>query len=497
MAESKTAYELKDIPLVKSVVGVYSRTKSSNFFLTYSCSATEKSLNFLVESIVERTGCGDIADTVVSGFVASLKETYPALQKTPEKIYKKTKRKTSKYIKHGAQTVLRTCAGQTLLAGVDALTNVSDLAYKRLKDQNRAAANMSKSEKHAQTEMMSPTKTSRGQQTKLTGGGEKWVKKLTPEDDQRIQPSFTLSYIVMFPLALLIRFLRVIQRKLHAIADRPSGTRKSSRRKLDRPPLTPEKVEEIECRRKVSPRKRLNSSILGNIKSVAFRMLGLQTSCVKQTDIRQFLTCSKHRTFNMSPLMDSEDAEKKRKHDDILSDDSSTDDEDLVNMDLKNYVSDEDPDYEPTDEDESDSSIDSDEEEDESDFDTVELGEGGLIEIKDKENVTPMKNKSKELEKKPMKENVEKQKELKEKASPKKAVLSPKKQPSSNVQSAIIMNKSPVKQVSGKDEKKDSNHNQKFNDQSKPSESGNKQSNTGSNTANIGNTEKHQGNKKS
>lgn len=48
----------------------------------------------------------------------------------------------------------------------------------------------------------------------------------------------------------------------------------------------------------------------------------------------------------MSPLMDSEDAEKKRKHDDILSDDSSTDDEDLVNMDLKNYVSDEDPDYE-------------------------------------------------------------------------------------------------------------------------------------------------------
>lgn len=37
---------------------------------------------------------------------------------------------------------------------------------------------MSKSEKHAQTEMMSPTKTSRGQQTKLTGGGDKWVKKL-------------------------------------------------------------------------------------------------------------------------------------------------------------------------------------------------------------------------------------------------------------------------------------------------------------------------------
>lgn len=497
MAESKTAYELKDIPLVKSVVGIYSRTKSSNFFLTYSCSATEKSLNFLVESIVERTGCGDIADAVVSRYVASLKETYPALQKTPEKIYKKTKRKTSKYIKQGAQTVLRTRAGQTFLAGVDALTNVSDLVYKRLKEHNRAAANMSKSEKHAQTEMMSPTKTSRGQQTKLTGGGDRWVKKLTREDEQRIQPSFTLSYIVMFPLALLIRFLRVIQRKLHAIADRPTGTRKSTRPKFDRPALTPEKVEEIECRRKVSPRKRLNSSIIGNIKSVAFRMLGFQTSCVKQTDIRQFLTCSKHRPFNMSPLMDSEDAEKKRKHDDILSDDSSTDDEDLVNMDLKNYVSDEDPDYEPTDEDESDSSIDFDEEEDESDFDTAEIGEGGLVEIKDKENVTPMKNKSKEPEKKPMNENVEKQKESKGKSSPKKVVLSPKKQPSTNVQPVTIMNKSPVKQVSGKDEKKDSNYNQKFNDQSKSSESGSKQTNTGSNTANIGNTEKNQGNKKS
>ena len=45
--------------------------------------------------------------------------------------------------------------------------------------------------------------------------------------------------------------------------------------------------------------------------------------------------------------MAGDDTEKKRKHDDILSDtEEDSDDEDLVNMDLKDYVSEEDPDYE-------------------------------------------------------------------------------------------------------------------------------------------------------
>jgi hypothetical protein len=34
-----------------------------------------------------------------------------------------------------------------------------------------------------------------------------------------------------------------------------------------------------------------------------------------------------------------------RKHDNILTTEEESDDEDLVNMDLKNYISDEDPDY--------------------------------------------------------------------------------------------------------------------------------------------------------
>lgn len=54
-------------------------------------------------------------------------------------------------------------------------------------------------------------------------------------------------------------------------------------------------------------------------------------------------------SLNTSPVVSADDTEKKRKHDDILSDsEASSDDEDLVNMDLKNYVSDEDPDYEVT-----------------------------------------------------------------------------------------------------------------------------------------------------
>jgi hypothetical protein len=44
--------------------------------------------------------------------------------------------------------------------------------------------------------------------------------------------------------------------------------------------------------------------------------------------------------------MSEDDTEKKRKHDNILSTEEESDDEDLVNMDQKNYISDEDPDYE-------------------------------------------------------------------------------------------------------------------------------------------------------
>jgi hypothetical protein len=44
--------------------------------------------------------------------------------------------------------------------------------------------------------------------------------------------------------------------------------------------------------------------------------------------------------------MSGDDTEKKRKHDNILSTEEESDDEDLVNMDQKNYISDEDPDYE-------------------------------------------------------------------------------------------------------------------------------------------------------
>jgi hypothetical protein len=44
--------------------------------------------------------------------------------------------------------------------------------------------------------------------------------------------------------------------------------------------------------------------------------------------------------------MSGDDTEKKRKHDNILTTEEESDDEDLVNMDLKNYISDEDPDYE-------------------------------------------------------------------------------------------------------------------------------------------------------
>ena len=73
--------------------------------------------------------------------------------------------------------------GKAALAGVDALTETTNGAYRYLKQHNyrkqrSSGESRTMSEKHVQTEMMSPTKTSRGQQTKLTGADDQWVKKL-------------------------------------------------------------------------------------------------------------------------------------------------------------------------------------------------------------------------------------------------------------------------------------------------------------------------------
>jgi hypothetical protein len=66
-----------------------------------------------------------------------------------------------------------------VLSALDAITEISEEVYKFLNHYpilNREG-NM-KMEKHVQIDLISPTKSSRGQQTKLTGTDDQWVKQL-------------------------------------------------------------------------------------------------------------------------------------------------------------------------------------------------------------------------------------------------------------------------------------------------------------------------------
>lgn len=68
-----------------------------------------------------------------------------------------------------------------MLSALDAITEISDEAYKFLNhytilSRDRNMKMPSKTEKHVQT--VSPTKSSRGQQTKLTGADDQWVMQL-------------------------------------------------------------------------------------------------------------------------------------------------------------------------------------------------------------------------------------------------------------------------------------------------------------------------------
>ena len=70
-----------------------------------------------------------------------------------------------------------------MLSALDAITEISEEVYTFLnhytilnRDGNMKVP--SKMEKHVQTDLISPTKSSRGQQTKLTGADDQWIKQL-------------------------------------------------------------------------------------------------------------------------------------------------------------------------------------------------------------------------------------------------------------------------------------------------------------------------------
>ncbi|XP_013403382.1 uncharacterized protein LOC106168759 [Lingula anatina] len=139
--------------------------------------------------------------------------------------------------------------------------------------------------------------------------------------------------------------------------------------------VSPQKLAEIQRRRKVSPKKRLPKRpfyqrLAGAVLSV-FSFGQGKKELSKPVRIRRQLG-SEEGEVDQRPCSASDDAERKRKHDDIESESDSeySDDDDFYDDD--DYVSEEDPDYEPSREGIADDSLEYQEGETESDVDLQE-----------------------------------------------------------------------------------------------------------------------------
>ncbi|XP_053405369.1 uncharacterized protein LOC123523039 [Mercenaria mercenaria] len=102
----------------------------------------------------------------------------------------------------------------------------------------------------------------------------------------------------------------------------------------------------------------MTSTFLGKLKQKTYMLLGYKN--VQSINLGKAIEIT-------SP--DRDEAEKKRKHDEILTDEGSETDEDMANFDYENYDSEEDPDYEP---DSAEESEDSESEDDDAESD-IEL----------------------------------------------------------------------------------------------------------------------------
>ncbi|XP_033750519.1 muscle M-line assembly protein unc-89-like [Pecten maximus] len=389
--ESHLVKKLSTVPACRAILGYYDAIKTSNKFFELGLTYVETGVCTVVGNMTKNSWAGSTLDQYAGEGIEKLKVKFPILEKAPKKLMTKTKRKTMKKVKKGAATVFDTRIGRMFTFGLRTAVTMSENLLVGLQPHGRKSPRKPdkqndgrKSEKTVQTEdgkkvMMVSSKE---QQTDLSGADMiKQKMEAMVEEGPLSKLQMYAMEALLFPLELTVEFLRTLHGCIPG-ATKSAPSRKSTR-KGKAMGVSPEKKMEIESRRKVSPKKRIQSSLLGNLKKVTCRVLGLGSSAKKQSDIRDFIKCSKHRGLNLDPAVEGDDMEKKRKHDDV-SDGSASTDEDLMYMDLDDYESDEDPDYEPTDSSMSDISIESDEGESEGELETEKMDEE-MYQLKEKD----------------------------------------------------------------------------------------------------------------
>ncbi|XP_071107245.1 micronuclear linker histone polyprotein-like isoform X1 [Haliotis cracherodii] len=321
------------IPLVSFVVTLYgiikrksplldrvlSRGERVFFIVKRRVSSLTRDLPFKLRSkiIVPRV------DALYAAAVVKVTQTWSTVIVTSRKMLHRGKRRVRGFVQRKIGFVLCSLPGQVVMWSLDRACGVSEAVLFLVRPDLR---------KKRQIEAKS------GQ-----NGTSTVISKHHIEKHERGNAKGTLFRILVVftkPLEILVYIMQGVQSYLHHLADTTDHSKKNGC-------LSPEKQTEIQSRRKVSPRKKIKTGLVSkfqrtiNYFGLAELMPGLR---------RKFhIDISGHSKGQLvtSPNK-AEDEEKKRKYEDILSEsESDSETEDLNNMDLDKYVSDEDPDFKP------------------------------------------------------------------------------------------------------------------------------------------------------
>lgn len=340
--------ELHSLPLLKSLSVAYGRVKESSRVAAGGLTVLEYSCTTVLEKLYDGSRVAKGVDEMAGKGVAKLIDTYPALTQSPEELQEKT----SSALKQSVRRAMKTPPGRALLYGLDWAIDRAEGLLKAIKPKKAARSPRKKltrsaigkqhltSKDHAyalddsgacdsDTRMLTP----RG------GDIPAAVARLAGSDQTIMDKVFRLTCIL--PLEVTVAGMKATRRYV-------GGKRKKTLKGGD--------LRSPTSRRKVSPKKKMPTSLLGKMKHRAFGLLGYADSSKKiHLEKLQGLDNPDDKAADDD---DDEKQEKKRKHEEILTDSDTGDSaDDIENFDFDAYDSGEDPDYQPTDESDSDSDL--------------------------------------------------------------------------------------------------------------------------------------------
>jgi hypothetical protein len=380
MATLKTSAlygELQSVPLLKSLGAAYGRLKDSSRLATAGLTVLEYSCTSVLEKIYDGSKVVQGVDSLAGKGVVKLIDRYPALGKSPEELQSQT----TSIVKRTVRQAMKTPPGQTLLRGLDWALDKTEALLKSIRPYRPASPRKKRTRASLAKQRLSKEHTYALDDSGACDSDTRLpvtprdaipaaVHKLAESEQTVMTKMFRLTCVL--PLEVTVSLLKTTRRYV-------GGKRHKA------PP-----GDEHDSRRKVSPRKKAAASVFDKLKYKAFGLLGYPGAGRRINLQLQDDGADKAAADDD----DDERGDKKRKHEEIVTDPDSDSADDIQNFDFDAYDSEDDPDYQPSDESsESELSDDISGGETESDVEAEDVGHGNL-QIKDvdvKKNVVEVK----------------------------------------------------------------------------------------------------------